>query len=187
MLGRDEIRQAFVVLDEELASVSVRASVFVVGGAAMAIAYDARRSTVDVDAVFVPAAQVREAAARAGERLGLAADWINDGAKAFMPGDDPEQTIVFEGEHLQVAAASPRYLLAMKMLASRVDRDADDIRLLYRLSGLSTVEDGLEVVERAYPAYAIPPRTRYLLEEMFPSRSRGLEAGRDDGGNEIGR
>jgi hypothetical protein len=173
MFGRDEIRAAFAALDDELAGSTVKASLFVVGGAAMAIAYDARRSTVDVDAVFVPAHEVREAARRVAQRLDLSDDWINDGAKAFLPGDDPDRITVYEGRNLQVAAASPKYLLAMKLLASRVERDQDDIRTLYRLCGFTTVEEGLRVVEEAYPDYAIPPRTRYLLEEMFPRREIG--------------
>ena len=167
MLGRDEIRAALAALDDELAGSPVKASIFVVGGAAMAIAYDARRSTVDVDAVFAPTREVREAAHRVAERLGLSDDWINDGAKAFLPGDDPDRITVDEGRNVQVAAASPRYLLAMKLL-SRVERDQDDIRTLYRLCGFTTAEEGLQVVEEAYPTYTIPPRTRYLLEEMFP-------------------
>jgi hypothetical protein len=72
-----------------------------------------------------------------------------------------------------VAAASPRYLLAMKLLASRVERDQDDIRTLYRLCDFTTAEEGLRVIEEAYPAYVIPPRTRYLLEEMFPRHQIG--------------
>ena len=93
----------------------------------MALAYDARRSTVDVDATFLPAAEVRQAARRVADELGLEPDWLNDGDKAFMPGNDPDQIAVFEGDNLSVAAASPRYLLAMKLLAARVDRDQDDI------------------------------------------------------------
>ena len=37
---------------------------FIVGGAAMAIAYDTRRATADVDAVFVPSSEVLTAASR---------------------------------------------------------------------------------------------------------------------------
>jgi Nucleotidyltransferase of unknown function (DUF6036) len=182
MLDRQAILDALRVLDAELRSRDVRANVFVVGGAAMAVAYDARRSTADVDAVFAPAVEVRDAARRVSDRLGLANDWLNDGAKAFMPGDDPERIVVFEAPNLQVAAASPRYLLAMKLLAARVERDQDDIRTLYRLCELSTPEDGLRVVEAAYPGYLIPPRTRLMLEEMFPARD---VAGRDVGMNDI--
>ena len=89
LLDREGLLEALRVLDDELAATGVRGEVFVVGGAAMALAYDARRATVDVDAIFVPAAEVRDAVVRVAERLGLEADWLNDGAKAFMPGPDP--------------------------------------------------------------------------------------------------
>ena len=89
LLDREELLAALRLLDEELGAVGVRGEVFVVGGAAMALAYDARRATVDVDAIFVPAAEVRRAAARVAERLQIEEDWLNDGAKAFMPGSDP--------------------------------------------------------------------------------------------------
>lgn len=141
----------------------------------MALAYDARRATVDVDAIFVPAAEVRNAAVRVAERLELEADWLNDGAKAFMPGPDPAKIGVFEGDHLSVAAASPRYPLAMKLLASRLERDRDDIRFLYDLCGFSTADEGLELVESTYPNSAIAPRVQLLLEEMFPRHDKQIE------------
>ena len=54
LLGRAELEQAFTALGERLARRGVVADVFVVGGAAMALAYDASRVTRDVDARFVP-------------------------------------------------------------------------------------------------------------------------------------
>ena len=184
LFDRERLLEAFSALDEELGRIGTRADVFVVGGAAMAIAYDARRATRDVDAVFAPSTEVRLAARRVGERFGFEDDWLNDGAKAFIPGTDDDQLRVYEGQYLQVAAASPRFLLAMKLLASRAERDQDDIRSLYRLCGFTSAAEGLDLVERSYPSYAIPVRTRFLLEEMFPgrdvadSRGRGPELGR---------
>lgn len=52
LLGRAEIERAFTALGERLVRRDVVADVFVVGGAAMALAYDAARVTRDVDAVF---------------------------------------------------------------------------------------------------------------------------------------
>ncbi|GAC1533512.1 MAG: DUF6036 family nucleotidyltransferase [Marmoricola sp.] len=188
MLDREAILHAFRALDEELGSRGVRANVFVVGGAAMAMAYDTRRSTADVDAVFAPPDEVRRAAALVAGRLGIPEDWLNDGAKEFMPGDDPGRSSVFEGSNLQVAAASPRYLLAMTLLAARAERDQDDIRVLYGLCGFTTAEEGLAVVEAAYPQHVIAPRTKFMLEEMFPSPApqRGPQKERDEG-FDIGR
>jgi hypothetical protein len=179
LLNREQLLQAFQYLDEELGRVGTRADVYVVGGAAMAVAYDARRATVDVDAVFEPSLEVRHAARRVAERLGLDDDWLNDGAKAFVPGPDPDRVQVFEAEHLQVAAASPRFMLAMKLLAARVERDQDDIRTLYQLCGFTSASEGIDLVESAYPEYMIPPRTRFMLQEMYPERPIARERGRE--------
>ncbi|HET9690950.1 MAG TPA: DUF6036 family nucleotidyltransferase [Acidimicrobiales bacterium] len=182
LLDRAGLRHAFELLDAELGRMGVRADVFVVGGAAMAMAYDARRATRDVDAVFVPSAEVRLAAQRIATELGLDPGWLNDGAKAYVPGDDPSAVQVYEGQHLQVAAASPRLLLAMKLLAARVERDTDDIVALYALCGFTTADDGLRLVTEAYPSYVIAPRTRFLLEELYPPhRAPTVEQDRDTG------
>lgn len=183
LFNRDDLLAALRALDEELGRAGVRGEVFVVGGAAMALAYDARRATVDVDAVFAPSAEVRSAAVRVAEQLGFEPDWLNDAAKAFLPGDDPDRIEVYEGAHLSVAAASPRFLLTMKLLAARVERDQDDIRTLYSLCGFTTAEEGIGLVASAYPEGLIPPRARFLLEELFPSRekARGRDGSLDRG------
>jgi hypothetical protein len=148
-------------------------------GAAMAIAYDARRTTTDVDAVIVPSKEVRIAASRVAEELGLEDDWLNDSVKGFIPGVDIEQVGVFEGTNLHVDAASPRFLLNMKLMASRTERDLDDIKALYELCGLSTAEEGLSILESFYSQELILPRVQFLLQEMFPepphpSRDTGM-------------
>ncbi|MHB1210484.1 MAG: DUF6036 family nucleotidyltransferase [Acidimicrobiales bacterium] len=176
LLRRKELLEALAELDHELGQQAIRAEVFIVGGAAMAIAYDVRRSTVDVDAVFAPAAEVRVAARRVAEKLGLEPDWLNDGAKAFMPGEDQDRIGVYEGQYLSVAAASPRFLLAMKLMASRVERDQDDIRALYKLCGFTTADEGLELLTSYYPERIILPRVQFMLQEMFPT---GRESHRD--------
>jgi hypothetical protein len=168
LLGRRELLHALEELDQELGILDVRGEVFIVGGEAMAIAFDTRRATADIDAVFVPSSEVLTAASRVAEKLNLEPDWLNDGAKAFMPGEDKNQIGVYEGQHLSVAAASPEYLLAMKLMASRVERDQDDIRELYKLCGFTTAEQGLDLLVSYYPEHLILPRVQFLLQEMFP-------------------
>ena len=68
-------------------------------------------------------------------------------------------------------AASPQYLLATKLLASRVSRDEDDIQFLYKILGYSTVAEGIELVERFYPGLAIEPKVRFLLEEILGNQN----------------
>jgi hypothetical protein len=168
VFDRNRIIELFETLSAELVERGVRGEVFLVGGAAMAVAYDARRATRDVDAVFEPKTVVYDAARAVGERLALGDGWLNDAVKAFLPGDDAARRPVFEGAGLQVAVASPRYLLAMKLLAARPEQDADDIRLLMDLCGLVSADEGLAVIEQAYAEWFIPARVRFMLEEMYP-------------------
>lgn len=65
LLGREQILAVLYELAEELDRQGVRAEVFLVGGAAMTLAYDTRRATRDVDAIFEPKQTVYAAARRA--------------------------------------------------------------------------------------------------------------------------
>ena len=144
----------------------------------MAVAYDARRATRDLDAAFAPTDTVRDLVAKIAEDRHLAEDWLNDAVKGFLPGDDPEAQVFYESDSLRVDIASPRYLLAMKLMSARPGADVDDIRTLYRLCGFTTIEEGLAVVTRAYPSSRILPKTEYLLGEIVEdlnSHSRNEE------------
>ena len=168
-LGRKEIRALLDDLSGELAARGARAELFLVGGAALAVAYDATRATRDLDAVFMPTEVVRQAAAAVAEREGLAEDWLNDAVKGFLPGPDPDAQRFYSSDSLIVDVASPRYLLAMKLFAARAEIDADDIILLYRQLGYTTVDEGLDLVEQAYPGWPIPAKVQFLLTEIVDS------------------
>ncbi len=62
LLDRERIAEALTLLGDRLARRGVVADIYVIGGAAMALAYDARRATRDIDAVFQPHGMVLEAA-----------------------------------------------------------------------------------------------------------------------------
>lgn len=88
---------------------------YVVGGAAIALAFDERRSTRDIDAVFEPKNAVYEAAAVIAEQRGLPAGWLNDAVKGFLEGSDPAAAPVLDLPGLRCLAASPETLLALKV------------------------------------------------------------------------
>jgi hypothetical protein len=73
----------------------VIADVFVVGGAAMALAHDVKRVTHDADARFMPHGIVLE-----------------------RRKDDPGKRRVFDHPGLRAMAASPEHVFAMKALAA---------------------------------------------------------------------
>jgi hypothetical protein len=167
LLDRLTILSAFEKLSSELARRGVRADLFVVGGAAMALAYQAGRRTRDVDAVFAERGTIYEGARAVARRMGLPGDWLNDAVRDYLLGGDPDATVVYESESLQVAVGSAPYVLAMKLLAARVEQDRDDIRALYERCGFSGVEDGLNLLRRYLPDEPVPEATLELLEAMY--------------------
>lgn len=127
----------------------------------MTLAYDARPATRHVDGIWHPSAEVRAAAVRVAARHDdIDAEWLNDGVKGFLPvADHGTGRVVYENECLTVSTPSPEYLLATKLLVSRIGRDEDDILTLYELCGFTTVDQGLDVLERYYGAVPSRPRS----------------------------
>ena len=167
VLDREGIKEAFRRLGDRLAKRGVVADIYVFGGAAMALAYDSRRATRDVDALFKPHGVVVDEARAVGAELGLPSWWLNEQASSYVaPNGDPSASQVFDHPGLRVFAASPEHLLAMKALAAR-PRDAQDIRQLVELLSLYTVPDVLALVRDVFPEEEPPARLRLLLEDIF--------------------
>jgi hypothetical protein len=164
---RAKIVKALQALGDELSSRGVRGQIFIVGGAAVALAYSTRRVTKDIDAVFEPKAVIYEAAAIVAEDLGLSEDWLNDAAKAYMPGEDPDARPLPDVEEIEITTASPRYLLAMKLMAMRMGEDDRDVELLLRECHITSTEDALQLLRLMYPAREAPLKTRLFLETLF--------------------
>ncbi len=171
-LTERDIRRLFGLLDEELRRAGTKGELFLVGGAVMCLAYAARPSTRDVDALFRPPRQVREAAARVAVQAGLRPDWLNDGVKGFLSERGEFRTFL-ELDHLRVMVAQPEYLLAMKCLALRIGaefHDEDDVRYLLRQLDVGSYEQAIAVITRFYPLERFPPRTLYALGELLPEQ-----------------
>jgi hypothetical protein len=165
-MDRDEITDALTALAAELERRGVSAEMYVVGGAAIALAFDERRSTRDIDAVFEPKQVVYEAAAVVSEQLGLPAGWLNDAVKGFLAGEDPAAAPVLDLPGLRCLTASPATLLALKVLAHRVGEDEDDLRLLAAELGLDSAEEILAIAEQTY-GDRLDPAARFFVEEVF--------------------
>ncbi len=167
LMGRAELEQAFTALGERLARQGVVADVFIVGGAAMALAYDATRVTRDVDAMFMPHGIVHDEAIRVADDLGLPRWWLNEQASVYISGkDDLGKRRVFDHPGLRVMAASPGHIFAMKAFAART-RDIDDLRLLADILGVESADAALQICADFYPDEAVPPRSAAVLRELF--------------------
>ncbi|MEO3928983.1 DUF6036 family nucleotidyltransferase [Micromonosporaceae bacterium B7E4] len=170
LLDRAAIENAFRRLGDRLARRGVVADLYIFGGAAMALAYDARRATRDIDAVFQPHGIVLDEARAVADELGLPHWWLNEQASAYVaPGGDATAPRVFDHPGLRVAAASPEHLLAMKVLAAR-RRDAEDIRFLVEHLGLTSAEQVLRLCAEIFPEEEVPGRARLVLDDVFDAQ-----------------
>ena len=169
VLTRKDILRLFDLLNAELQSTGTRGELFLVGGAVMCLAYDLRPATRDVDAVFRPAAAIREAAARIAIESDMDPKWLNDAVKGYLSdrgGFEP----FLELSHLRVMVARPDYMLAMKCLSMRIGaefHDLDDVRYLLRHLDIDSYTAALSVIERYYPLERFPQKTLYALEGLF--------------------
>jgi len=165
-MDRDEIIEALTLLGALLEERGLQGEMYVVGGAAIALAYDLRRSTRDIDAVFEPKMAIYAASEEVARRLELPVGWLNDAVKGFLGGDDPAASPVLDVPGLRCLVASPRVLLALKVLAHRVGEDEDDVRLLAAELGLTSATEILQVAAEVY-GDQLDPAARFFVEELF--------------------
>jgi len=171
-LTAPQLRRLFSLLNDELARTDITGELYLVGGAVMCLAYNARASTQDVDALFRPAFQVRQAAARVAIQAKLPAEWLNDGVKGYLS-ERGDFAPFLELSNLKILVAQPEYLLAMKCLAFRIGaefHDEDDVRYLLRLLDIHSHEQALQVITRYYPMERFPQKTLYALAELLPAK-----------------
>jgi hypothetical protein len=173
-LTREGILRALSSLSEELGKQDITGEVCLFGGSVMVLAFAARVSTKDVDAIFQPTSLVRDLARRIGEEQGLPADWLNDGVKGYISArHDITSGNLPQFPHLRLAMPVPEYLLAMKCMAARLGgttgepSDIPDIIFLIRHLNLRSAREVLDVVAQYYPADGVPAKTQYLVEGLF--------------------
>jgi hypothetical protein len=168
-LTAHDIRRLLELLGEELETAGVEGELYLVGGAVMCLAFDARPATLDVDALFRPTREIREAAARVADRAGVPRGWLNDAVKAFLD-DRGDFDPFLELPNLRVFVARPEYLLAMKCASMRLAeefRDVDDVRYLLRYLNITSVDEALETVTQYVDEDRLMPKTQLALAELL--------------------
>ncbi len=167
MLDSKTILQLFTALNEELREAEVHGEVGICGGAVMCLVFNARESTKNVDAVFLPTQEIRDASKTVADKLGVPEDWLNDAAKGYFLSHPPVRDVV-ELSNLRVWAPQADYMLAMKCISARFDsHDLDDTKFLLKHLEVWSVEEASHIIEQYYPRMVIPAKTQFLLEELL--------------------
>jgi Nucleotidyl transferase of unknown function (DUF2204) len=167
-MDRYEIEGALRELAEVLDERGVLARIYLVGGAAMVLAYESRFSTDDVDGSCYPTEEVLAVAADVATRRGLRSNWLDDSVKVYLPvASEPEGRPVIKVGSVEVVVADERTLLAMKMRASRGRRDEADMQFLLDRCQITSVEDALALYEQYFPEDDLPPRAIPMLRHAL--------------------
>jgi len=145
--NRDTIIELLTELGR-LSAKGVAGRLYVVAGTAMALEFDTRRVTADIDAIFHPPTTVADEAASMTTDLALSTGWLSSAAQAFIPLPDADP-VSLGVEGLQIALCSPANLLAMKMAAER-PHDITDLGCPVRAPEDQEPAAGLDMAERIY-------------------------------------
>jgi len=167
-MDRSEIEGALRELSEMLDAKGVVGRIYLVGGAAMVLAYRSRFSTDDVDGSSYPTDEVVAAAEEIADRRGLQPDWLHDSVKVYFPtSKGPDWRPVFKVGTVEVVVADERTLLAMKMRASRGRRDEVDIAFLLDKCRIDSVDGALALYEEYFPEDELPDRAVPMLRHAL--------------------
>ena len=163
-LDRASIIELFDELSKELSYSRTRAQVYVIGGAAIALAYDTSRFTEDVDVLITRAhGDLVKAAAAVARRNGLPESWLNEAAIGFFPRKtDTNTRSVYYSPYLTVSSASAKHLLAMKIQAGR-RKDRSDIKFLMKHLALQSMDEALDVYNELFPGRELSPVAKDTL------------------------
>lgn len=171
---RDRIIELLTELGRRLSAKGVAGRLYIVGGAPMALEFDTRRATRDIDAVLHPPTTVAQEAESMATELGLPPGWLSAAASAFIPLPD-QDPVSLDIEGLQVAVSSAANLLAMKMAAGP-PQDLADLVVLFRHLKIRSPEQAVDIAERMYGGDSVvlsePRESLLLLAESVLVRVR---------------
>lgn len=185
-LTRDDLIQLLREVGQALEDEGLTASIYVVGGAAIALTLNSRRVTRDVDAALRDhPEELKETANAVGARHGLAPDWFNSAATMFFSSEPDRDVGEFSLPGLDISIVSPEHLLAMKIRASR-GKDQADLEHLFNFMGISDPQQAADITNRLFDDTAMgwhdANEALYVAEDVF---ERAARAGRPIGSSNI--
>ncbi|MFZ1410246.1 MAG: DUF6036 family nucleotidyltransferase [Micropruina sp.] len=168
---RGELIGLLTEVGQILSAKGLTATIYVVGGAAMALTLASRRSTRDVDAFLRDHVdELGAAASEVAARHNLDPHWFNSAATMFLASEPDTDTGELTLEGLRVMVASPEYLLAMKLRAVR-GKDMADLEWLFTFLGITHPQQAADITNRLFDDTSIgwegPDEARYAAEDVF--------------------
>jgi len=182
MLTRDALEQAFMELGTLARAEGKVIDLAVYGGSALMLASNFRETTRDVDGVVgTDQSLIDRLAATIAANRGWPADWLNDGVRTYLSpnvegvSEHHELFRSYPSEQepgLRVFVPTPEYILAMKLMAMRLDEtsgksDLADIINLLDVVEIATPEAAIAFAAGFYPEARVSARLLLGLQELW--------------------
>lgn len=166
---QNELVKGIAQIADRLSDRGIEAQIYLVGGAAISLGYFDRRLTTDIDARVAPADRVIAVAEEIAKENEWQLDWFNNAASKlipFMAGEGDWLRISVTGK-VEVFVASAELLLAMKLEASRPNRDGEDIVGLVEHLGITSKSELEAIYEKFYIGEVMPRKAHQILSSIF--------------------
>lgn len=168
-MDKDKIIKYLYELDNKLGERGLSGSINIYGGSCLALVYDLRGSTKDIDAIFSPKNEMYKIAEEIAIENNLPSDWLNDGVKGFVTSSmEYKEYDIANFKNLKIFYPTAETMLAMKLISMRSgSSDIDDIKGLIKIVGVNNTEDLISIIEKYYSPKIISLKTYYFIDEMF--------------------
>ncbi|MCL2545773.1 MAG: DUF6036 family nucleotidyltransferase [Oscillospiraceae bacterium] len=174
-LTREDILKYFEEINSRLAAENKHGDIYVVGGAAMTMVFNARTSTYDIDAIFAPKEDLRAIISDIAEKHSLNEDWLNDGAKGFVTDKMKFQTHL-SYSNLTVLSVDAESLLAMKLTSARANsKDMDDSIFLMKELGIQNEKELFDIIDTYIHPNQQTMMAKYFTMEAFEKYHQFIE------------
>jgi hypothetical protein len=202
MLTRDALQQAFMELGTLARAEGKVIDLAVYGGSALMLASNFRETTRDVDGVVgADQSLIDRLAAAVAANRGWPADWLNDGVRTYLSpnvegvSEHHQMFRSYPSEQepgLRVFVPTAEYILAMKLMAMRLDEtagksDRDDIINLLDVVEIETPEAAIDFAAGFYPEARISARLLLGLQELWRLKRSRRGEGSDEPPTYLGR
>lgn len=176
MLSKGQMIDLLYRINRRLEEKGVQGEILMAGGASLALVYDARDSTKDIDALFEPADTIRAIAKELAQEEGIAEDWLNDGVKGFIDTRKQSSDIFLQLSNLTVRTIDAEGLLAMKLVSARANSSdlADSVALMRHLK-VSKIDELFAITESRIPANQLTPKANFFIQVAFEEYENELK------------
>ena len=170
-LRKEDMLRYFEEINSRLKSISKEGELYIIGGAAISLAFGGRDATEDIDAIYKPRSEIRKIIKVMADEFNLRSDWLNNDAEHYIS-EGMTFTLLYDYSNLKVFHIDAECLLAMKLASARPETspDMDDCLLLMDKLGISEEKELLRLVELYTDEESRNPAYRYFVTEAHIQR-----------------